>query len=165
MFFEKIQAKIKTWEAAERVVAQWQVSGETVVFTNGCFDLLHYGHIHYLAQARDLGSRLVVGVNSDQSVARLKGPDRPVKDEQTRMHILAALASVDVVVRFDEETPLSLIECLKPDFLVKGGDWTVGQIVGADFVLGRGGKVLSLPFVEGFSTTNYVEKILRTNDK
>jgi rfaE bifunctional protein nucleotidyltransferase chain/domain len=159
MFFEKIQAKIKTRATAKEAVKQWQAAGGKVVFTNGCFDLLHLGHIHYLAQAKDLGTHLIIGVNSDQSVSRIKGPQRPIKDEQTRLHLLAALACVDAVVLFEEETPLELIESLLPDLLVKGGDWALGSIVGADIVLANGGTVHSLPFVEGFSTTNYVEKI------
>ena len=159
MFFQKIQSKIKTWTAAKEIIAQWQEAGEKVVFTNGCFDLLHLGHVHYLAQAKDLGDHLVVGVNADQSVSRLKGPHRPIKDENTRMHILAALACVDVVVLFEEDTPYNLIKTLLPDVLVKGGDWPPDQIVGADLVIQNGGVVRSLPFVEGFSTTNYENKI------
>jgi rfaE bifunctional protein nucleotidyltransferase chain/domain len=159
MFFEKIQANIKTRATAKEAVKQWQAAGGKVVFTNGCFDLLHLGHIHYLAQAKDLGTHLIIGVNSDQSVSRIKGPQRPIKDEQTRLHLLAALACVDAVVLFEEETPLELIENLLPDVLVKGGDWALDSIVGADIVLANGGTVHSLPFVEGFSTTNYVEKI------
>lgn len=159
MFFEKIQAKIKTRATAKEAVKQWQAAGGKVVFTNGCFDLLHLGHIHYLAQAKDLGTHLIIGVNSDQSVSRIKGPQRPIKDEQTRLHLLAALACVAAVVLFEEETPLELIENLLPDVLVKGGDWALDSIVGADIVLANGGTVHSLPFVEGFSTTNYVEKI------
>jgi len=159
MFFEKIKAKIHGREQLVNSVAHWRKLGDRVVFTNGCFDLLHYGHIHYLATAKDLGERLVIGVNSDQSVSRLKGPKRPVKDGQTRLHILAALACVDAVVLFEEDTPLSLIESILPDVLVKGGDWKPDQIVGADVVLKNGGEVLSLPFVEGYSTTNYETKI------
>lgn len=159
MFFEKIQAKIKTRVTAKEAVRQWQGAGGKVVFTNGCFDLLHLGHIHYLAQAKDLGTHLIIGVNSDQSVSQLKGPQRPIKDEQTRLHLLAALACVDAVVLFTEETPLELIGNLLPDVLVKGGDWALDSIVGADIVLANGGAVHSLPFVEGFSTTNYVDKI------
>ena len=159
MFFKKIQSKVKTWATAKQAVDQWKRSGRKVVFTNGCFDLLHYGHIHYLAQAKDLGDSLMVGVNADRSVARLKGPHRPIKDENTRLHILAALACVDAVVLFEENTPYELIKMLMPDVLVKGGDWLPENIIGADIVLGNGGAVFSLPFVEGFSTTNYEKKI------
>ena len=159
MFLKKIQSKIFKREEAATTIKHWQSVGSRVVFTNGCFDLLHYGHIHYLAQAKDLGDRLVIGVNSDASVRQLKGEGRPVKDEYTRLHLLAALACVDAVVLFEEDTPYDLIKKLMPDVLVKGGDWPVDKIVGADMVMASGGKVLSLPFVEGFSTTNYVEKI------
>jgi D-beta-D-heptose 7-phosphate kinase/D-beta-D-heptose 1-phosphate adenosyltransferase len=156
---ERIRQKICSIDEAVRRVAQWRCQGERIVFTNGCFDLLHYGHIHYLSQARDLGHRLVVGLNSSTSVHRLKGPHRPINDEQTRTHALAALEVVDAVVLFDEDTPLYLIEALLPDVLVKGGDWAPEHIVGASVVLAHGGRVLSLPFVEGYSTTRIEQKI------
>ncbi len=159
MLFQKIQSKIQDWRQIEETVAHWRSLEEKVVFTNGCFDLLHYGHIHYLATAKDLGHRLVIGVNSDKSVSRLKGPNRPIKDEITRLHLLAALVCVDAVVLFEEDTPINLIKLIRPDVIVKGGDWSPDQIVGADIVLEEGGEVHSLPFVEGFSTTNYENKI------
>jgi D-beta-D-heptose 7-phosphate kinase/D-beta-D-heptose 1-phosphate adenosyltransferase len=161
--FERLAAKIQPLEEIENTRAQWRAAGERVVFTNGCFDLLHYGHLHYLAAARDLGERLVVGLNSAASVRRLKGPHRPINDELTRTHTLAALAFVDAVVVFEDDTPLELIKIVQPDVLVKGGDWSPTQIVGADFVLAQGGQVLSLPFVGGYSTTNIEQKILRRN--
>lgn len=131
-----------------------------VVFTNGCFDILHRGHVTYLAQARALGASLVVGVNSDDSVRRLtKAPGRPVNTLEDRMAVLAALASVDLVVPFDDDTPAALIERVKPDHLVKGGDWAVGDIVGADFVTSRGGQVHSIPFKYDRSTTALIERI------
>ncbi len=160
MFFEKIQSKIQDQAQLSETAAHWRVQGERIVFTNGCFDILHFGHVHYLAAARDLGHRLVVGVNSDASVRRLKGPSRPIQDERTRLHLLAALACVDAVMLFEEDTPYNLIASLRPDVLVKGGDWSPSQIVGADLVLANGGEVRSLPFVEGFSTTKIEEKIL-----
>lgn len=133
-----------------------------VVFTNGCFDLLHVGHIRYLQEAKTLGDILVVGINSDKSVRGLKkGPDRPIQNQDDRAIILAALAAVDYVCVFDEPTPLGLIEKIKPDVLVKGGDWKPDQIVGADVVLKGGGMVRSLQFVEGRSTSEIVEKIKR----
>ena len=135
-----------------------------VVFTNGCFDILHAGHVAYLQEAKQQGDLLVVGLNSDASVARLKGPTRPIQNQDDRAFILSALACVDHVVIFDEETPLSLIEAVKPDVLVKGGDWRIDQIVGSDFVLARGGEVKSLQFVEGRSTTRIVEKIHEQSD-
>lgn len=136
--------------------------GGRIVFTNGCFDLLHPGHVTYLEAARQLGDALVVGLNSDASVRRLKGPTRPILTEEERATVVAGLRSVDYVVVFNEETPLHLIEAVVPDVLVKGGDWPVEAIVGADVVLAAGGRVLSLPFVEGKSTTGIVERIVRS---
>lgn len=159
-FFSTITAKIQTWEQLPVTLERWRASGEKIVFTNGCFDLLHYGHLHYLSEARDLGDRLVIGLNSAASVRRLKGPTRPINDELTRTHLLAALEVVDAVVIFEEDTPLQLIQLVQPDILVKGGDWRPEQIVGSDVVLARGGKVLSLPFIQGYSTTNIEQKIL-----
>jgi len=135
--------------------------GKRVVFTNGCFDLLHPGHVRYLAQARGLGDVLVVALNSDRSVRILKGPHRPVMNEDERAEVISALSSVDYVTIFDEETPRELIAALLPDLLVKGGDWTIDQIVGREEVEAAGGKVLSLPYIEGSSTTDLIERILR----
>lgn len=135
--------------------------GDRVVFTNGCFDLLHPGHVAYLEEARELGELLVVGLNSDASVRRLKGPSRPVLTQDERAAIVAGLRSVDFVVVFDEDTPLDLIAALEPDVLVKGGDWPIDQIVGGDLVVQSGGRVLSLPYVEGKSTTSIIERVRR----
>ena len=157
--FADIESKIQTPEQLAVTLAQWRAAGEKIVFTNGCFDLLHYGHLHYLAQARDLADRLVVGLNSAASVRRLKGPSRPINDELTRTHLLAALEVVDAVVVFGEDTPLNLIRLVEPEVLVKGGDWQPEQIVGSADVLARGGQVRSLPFVTGYSTTNIEQKI------
>jgi rfaE bifunctional protein nucleotidyltransferase chain/domain len=157
--FAHIQQKIQTAEQLRETVARWRAAGERIVFTNGCFDILHYGHLHYLAEARDLGERLVIGLNSGDSVRRLKGPARPINDDATRAHLLAALEVVDAVVFFDEDTPLELIKTAMPDVLVKGGDWKPEQIVGSDVVLANGGQVRSLPFVDGYSTTNIEQKI------
>ncbi len=160
--FPKIAQKIHLhWDALPSMLAAWRSAGERIVFTNGCFDLLHYGHLHYLADARDLADRLVVGLNSAASVSRLKGPHRPINDELTRTHLLAALQVVDAVVIFEDDTPLRLIQLVQPDILVKGGDWRPEQIVGSDLVLAKGGQVLSLPFVTGYSTTNIEQKILQ----
>ncbi len=158
--FAAIRQKIQTREALAETAKAWRAAGEKVVFTNGCFDLLHYGHLHYLAEARDLGDRLVVGLNSGASVQRLKGNTRPINDEATRAHLMAALEVVDAVCFFDEDTPLELIEAIGPDVLVKGGDWAPAQIIGSDFVLAAGGSVRSLPFIDGYSTTNIERKIL-----
>ncbi len=150
---EKIRDKIQGWAAARETVAGWKKAGQRVVFTNGCFDLLHFGHITYLARARELGDRLVVGLNGEQSVRRLKGPGRPINDEPTRQLLLAALEFVDLVVAFEQDTPFELISLLKPNVLVKGGDYRPEDIVGADVVLAAGGEVKALPFIEGYSTT------------
>lgn len=158
--FSQIQQKIQDFETIAATLAQWRAAGQRIVFTNGCFDLLHYGHLHYLAAARDLADRLVVGLNSAASVRRLKGPNRPINDELTRTHTLAALQMIDAVVVFEDDTPLELIKIVLPDFLVKGGDWKPEQIVGSEIVLANGGQVRSLPFVEGYSTTNIEQKIL-----
>jgi D-glycero-beta-D-manno-heptose 1-phosphate adenylyltransferase len=155
-----IQAKIQGFNQMIDTMRLWRKSGEQVVFTNGCFDILHYGHLHYLSEARDLGTKLVVGMNSGASVSRLKGPHRPINDELTRTHLMAGLQCVDAVVLFEEETPLSLITLLRPDVLVKGGDWKPEQIVGSELVLSYGGSVQSLPFIAGYSTTNIEQKIL-----
>lgn len=158
--FEILSEKIMDWPTARRAAAAWRVRGGRIVFTNGCFDILHFGHFHYLAAARDLGDRLIVGLNSGESVRRLKGPARPIQDEMTRKMQLAALQMVDAVVIFDQDDPLELIKTIAPDILVKGGDWQPEQIIGADFVLKNGGQVLSLPFVDGFSTTNIEQRII-----
>jgi len=136
-----------------------RADGRRIVFTNGVFDLLHPGHLRYLQQSRGLGNTLVVGVNSDRSVRAIKGDSRPVTPEQERAEILAALACVDVVVLFDEDTPYALIARLQPDVLVKGADWPEEAMVGRDIVEARGGRVVRVPFEPGYSTTNVIEKI------
>lgn len=158
--FEKIEKKVLQTENLQQTIARWKAAGERIVFTNGCFDILHFGHLHYLAAARDLGDRLVVGMNSAASVRRLKGATRPINDEATRLFALASLAFVDAVTIFEDDTPLNLIETVLPDVLVKGGDWRPEQIVGSDFVLKNGGSVQNLPFVDGYSTTSIEQKIL-----
>lgn len=143
-----------------RMLNVWRLRGDRIVFTNGCFDILHRGHVQYLNEAAALGHRLVIGLNSDASVKRLgKAPDRPLNDQESRAAVLAGLRCVDAVVIFDEDTPLDLITALQPDVLVKGGDWKPEQIVGSKVVLANGGQVHSLAFVNGFSTTALVEKI------
>jgi rfaE bifunctional protein nucleotidyltransferase chain/domain len=148
--------------AAARWVREQQTQGHRVVFTNGCFDLLHPGHVAYLEQARSLGEALIVGVNTDASARRLdKGQGRPLTPETDRARVLAALACVDRVVLFNEDTPLELITLLKPDILVKGGDYKLNEIVGREEVLARGGQVLTLPFVPGYSTTALLQRLRR----
>lgn len=132
---------------------------QKIVFTNGCFDVLHFGHVHYLMEAKALGDILVVGLNSDDSVRRLKGPSRPINGEKERAFVLAALSCIDYVIVFEEDTPKELIETVRPDVLVKGGDYALDQIVGADFVTRNGGTVTTLPFVEGFSSTRIIEQL------
>lgn len=132
---------------------------QKIVFTNGCFDVLHYGHVRYLLEAKKLGDILVVGLNSDESVRRLKGPTRPVNGEKERAFVLAALTCIDYVVIFGEDTPKELIETVIPDVLVKGGDYDLSNIVGADFVTRNGGTVTTIPFVEGFSSTHIIEQL------
>lgn len=132
---------------------------QKIVFTNGCFDVLHFGHVHYLLEANKLGNILVVGLNSDSSVQRLKGPSRPINGEKERAFVLAALSCVDYVVLFEEDTPENLIKSVQPDVLVKGGDYTLDKIVGADFVKQNGGIVTTIPFVEGYSSTQIIEQL------
>jgi D-beta-D-heptose 7-phosphate kinase/D-beta-D-heptose 1-phosphate adenosyltransferase len=144
---------------ATRVLQAWRGAGQRVVFTNGVFDLLHRGHVEYLEEARALGDRLVVGVNSDASVRRLKGAERPLVPEDERVELLGALAAVDLALVFADDTPLALIEAVRPDVLVKGGDWAVDQIVGRAFVESYGGRVLNVPLRDGLSTTALVERV------
>jgi len=146
-------------DAAREALARWRAAGERVVFTNGVFDLLHRGHAEYLAEARALGDRLVVGVNADASVRRLKGPQRPLVGEADRAALVAALRCVDLVVIFDDDTPARLIEAVRPDVLVKGGDWAVERIVGRALVESYGGRVVSVPLRAGLSTSALVERI------
>jgi rfaE bifunctional protein nucleotidyltransferase chain/domain len=151
---------VKSLAAAARAVRRAQAAGRRVVFTNGCFDLLHRGHTRYLEQARALGDLLIVAVNSDASVRRLKGAGRPLVPAAERAEVLAALASVDLVLIFDDLDPGRVIWAVRPDVLVKGGDWPVDQIVGADFVRSTGGKVRSLPYVQGASTSELIRRVI-----
>lgn len=137
----------------------WRAAGDSIVFTNGVYDLLHRGHVEYLEEARALGDRLVVGVNSDASVRRLKGPERPILSQEDRASLVAALACVDLVVLFEDDTPLRLIEAVAPDVLCKGGDYALDQIVGREFVESRGGRVERIALREGLSTSALVERI------
>jgi len=156
---KKIQTKIQTLEEAISTVRDWNSSNEKIVFTNGCFDLLHLGHVDYLSKAKDLGTKLIVGVNSSESVEKLKGPSRPIHSSQTRSTILAAFEFIDLVIIFGDDTPLNLIKTLRPKILVKGGDYNLKTIVGANEVINSGGKVEIIPFLSGFSTSNIVTKI------
>ena len=156
---EIIKAKILTQEELQRRVSMWRFLNQTTVFTNGCFDILHRGHIEYLAQAKDLGDILILGLNTDASVNRIKGNGRPIVDEQSRALVLASLHFVDIVVLFNEATPYELIKLVQPDILVKGGDYSEETIVGADIVKQRGGRVVTIDLVPGFSTTGIIKKL------
>ncbi len=153
------EEKILDRDRIAKRVAEWRASGETIVFTNGCFDLLHVGHITLLEDCRRFGSKLVLGLNADSSVCRLKGPTRPIVGERERARVMAALAAVDAVVLFEEDTPLELIRVLRPDVLVKGGDYNISTVVGHEEVLANGGRVEIVPTVEGFSTSNIVKRL------
>ncbi|HEY9123147.1 MAG TPA: D-glycero-beta-D-manno-heptose 1-phosphate adenylyltransferase [Bacteroidales bacterium] len=155
-----IEKKILTVGALLPELARLRFQDKKIVFTNGCFDILHRGHVDYLSRAAELGDVFIVGLNSDASVSRLKGSTRPIQDQYSRSIILAALQCVSYVILFDEDTPYNLIKAVQPDILVKGGDYTeISKIVGFDIVTQRGGKVMTIPFVEGFSTTGILEKI------
>jgi len=154
--------KIKSLSDATFQIKSWQAAGQKVVFTNGCFDLLHLGHVDYLENAKNLGDRLVIGLNSDSSVSRFKGPERPLQDQNSRARVLAALQFVDLVVLFDQDTPLEIISKLLPNVLVKGSDYLAENIVGADVVKKNGGVVKTIDFVPGYSTTKIVEKIKKS---
>jgi D-glycero-beta-D-manno-heptose 1-phosphate adenylyltransferase len=143
----------------QHILNIWRFTDQKIVFTNGCFDLLHLGHIDYLAKAADLGNKLVVGLNSDSSTSKLKGPTRPITDQASRSTLLAALSFVDAVILFDEPTPIDLISTVLPDILVKGADYSLGQIVGADVVLAKGGEVKTIEFLPGYSTSSIESKI------
>ncbi len=157
--------KILDRDRVAKRVAEWRASGETIVFTNGCFDLLHVGHITLLEDCRRFGTKLVLGLNADASVCRLKGPTRPIVGERERARVMAALASVDAVVLFEEDTPRELIRALQPNVLVKGGDYTIETVVGHEDVLAFGGRVEIVPTVAGFSTTNIVRKLIATQER
>ena len=146
-------------QVARDLVVRWRGEGRQIVFTNGVFDLLHRGHVEYLVEAAALGDRLIVGVNDDASVRRLKGASRPIVGEEDRRALVAALRCVDLAVLFGEDTPLRLIEEVAPDVLVKGGDWAVDRIVGREFVEARGGRVLNVSMREGLSSTRLAERI------
>ena len=151
--------KVLSWEQLRVRVKNWRESGETIVFTNGCFDILHVGHISLLEECRRFGSKLVLGLNADASISRLKGPERPIVKELERARVMAALGAIDAVVLFGEDTPLELIRAIQPDVLVKGGDYSVETVVGHEDVIAAGGRVEIVPTVQGFSTTNIVNKM------
>ncbi|HHE37482.1 MAG TPA: D-glycero-beta-D-manno-heptose 1-phosphate adenylyltransferase [Candidatus Cloacimonetes bacterium] len=157
--------KLKTWDEIKRIVKELKKSGKQVVFTNGCFDIIHAGHVQYLQEAKNLGDILIIGLNSDESVRKLKGKNRPLNNELNRAIVLSGFYFVDYVVIFEEDTPYDLINLIKPDILVKGGDWKIQDIVGSDIVLKKKGKVKSLSFKDGFSTTKLINKIKKEKDR
>lgn len=159
--FETLKKKLCTLTELKIICDQLRAEKKTIVFTNGCFDLIHLGHIDYLSKAADLGDILIVGLNSDKSVQKLKSSGRPIQDEKSRQIQLAALSFVNTVVIFNDETPYNLINEIKPDILVKGGDYNAHEVVGADIVKQNGGKVVILPFVEGYSTSAIEQKIIK----
>ena len=154
-----INRKIYSRDDLRRECNVWRATQKRIVFTNGCFDILHYGHLNLLASAAGMGSVLILGLNTDSSVQRLKGPERPVTNQQDRAFQAASLLCVDAVCMFDEDTPYELIKAIRPDVLVKGGDYTLDKIVGADFVMQNGGRVEIIPFVSGYSTTSIIGRI------
>lgn len=148
-------------EVAKELVADWKSKGDRVVFTNGCFDIVHLGHLDYLEKARNLGDKLVLGLNSDYSISSIKGENRPVINEESRARLMASLAYVDLVIIFGDDTPLKLIQTMSPIILVKGDDYTVDTIVGAKEVMAAGGEVKTIELVKGYSTSSIIEKILK----
>lgn len=159
-FHQKLSQKIHTKESLTNFLKTCHTQGKKVVFTNGCFDILHRGHVEYLAQARDLGDVMVLGLNTDASVKRQgKSPKRPINKEETRATILAGLEFIDAIILFDEDTPYELIKFVQPDVLVKGDDYKAEDIVGYDIVTKKGGKVITIPLVKGFSTTGLISKM------
>lgn len=160
MYHHKLSEKRYTKDELQKLLHLWAFQNKKVVFTNGCFDILHRGHVEYLCHARDLGDKLVLGLNTDASVKRQgKSPERPINSEDTRATILAALECVDAIVLFDEDTPLELISFVQPDVLVKGSDYKAEEIVGYDIVKAKGGQVVTIQLVDGFSTTKLIEKM------
>lgn len=158
-FLQFSKQKIIEQDYLKNIISFWRFKGYRLVFTNGCFDILHMGHVDYLARAKSLGDILVVGLNTDRSVSRIKGKNRPVNNQDARALLLASLVFVDAVVLFDEDTPYNLIKSVQPDILVKGSDYKPLEIVGADIVLDAGGRIETIDFLEGYSTTSIIEKL------
>ncbi len=151
-------------EDAYKLLQTWRFRENKIVFTNGCFDIVHRGHLDYLASAASMGNKLIIGLNTDASVQKLKGPDRPIIDEYSRAFLLASLGFVDMVIYFGEQTPYELIDFVKPDILVKGSDYQAEDIVGYDIVKAKGGEIKTLDFLEGFSSTGIIKKIIKTSN-
>ncbi|MCX6252451.1 MAG: D-glycero-beta-D-manno-heptose 1-phosphate adenylyltransferase [Bacteroidetes bacterium] len=160
-----VKSRIFSWEGIQKQCNVWHYLGQKIVFTNGCFDILHLGHIEYLAKAAEYGKVLIIGLNSDSSVRKIKGETRPINDEKSRSMVLASLRFLDAVVLFDQETPYELIQLIKPDILVKGQDYTPEEIVGYDIVSANGGKVITIELTNGYSTTSVEDRILALHKK
>jgi rfaE bifunctional protein nucleotidyltransferase chain/domain len=159
-YHKKLSEKLVTKDKLKTLLQEWNTQNQKIVFTNGCFDILHRGHVEYLSHARDLGDKLILGLNTDASVKRLgKSPERPINSEETRATILAGLECVDAIILFNEDTPYELIKFVQPDVLVKGNDYKAEDIVGYDIVTSKGGKVITIQLVDGFSTTKLIEKL------
>lgn len=158
-YLQIAESKILNSEELKIRILEWKKNNDVIVFTNGCFDVMHYGHINYLSKAASLGDKLIIGLNSDSSVKKLKGESRPINNEYARAMMLASMIFVDAVVFFSEETPENLIKQVIPNILVKGGDYKINDIVGADFVMDNGGKVEIIPFVDGYSSTNIINNL------
>ena len=160
LYHKKLSEKFILKESLPALLKTWNEVHQKIVFTNGCFDILHRGHVEYLCHARDLGDKMIVGLNTDASVKRLgKSPERPINNEETRAFVLAALECIDAIILFDEDTPYDLIKLVQPDILVKGNDYKAEDIVGYDIVKAKGGSVKTIPLVQGFSTTTLIEKL------
>jgi len=155
----QIESKIFSWEHLKKQLAVWRFKDQKIVFTNGCFDIIHLGHVEYLAKAKNLGNVLIVGLNADESVRILKGPHRPLSNQHARAMTLAAFSMVDAVVIFEEETPYELIRLIQPDVLVKGKDYKEDEIAGNDIVKAKGGEIVTIDLVKGYSTSQIIEKI------
>jgi len=158
-YLELMKEKVMSEDHLKQHLKIWRMYGHQIVFTNGCFDILHQGHLSLLCQAKDLGGKLVIGLNSDASIRAIKGEGRPINNQESRSMLLSCLQLVDAVIVFDTETPLSLIQLIEPDVLVKGGDYAMAQIVGAEAVTTKGGRVEIIPILEGFSSTSIIEKM------
>jgi rfaE bifunctional protein nucleotidyltransferase chain/domain len=159
MIAQDILLKIRNKETILQLISKWNQENKKIVFTNGCFDLIHRGHVDYLAKARDLGDKLIVALNTDKSVSDIKGPNRPLQDEQSRLQIMASFQFVDAVLLFDEPTPFNVIQLIQPDILVKGADYIPENIVGYDIVMAKGGEVKTIDFLPGYSTSLIEQKI------
>ena len=160
MMINKINSKIISWESLKKEIEAIKLNRKKIVFTNGCFDLIHRGHIKYLAEASDFGDIFIIGLNTDNSVNKIKGNSRPIKDELTRALLLASFMFVDFVVLFDQDTPYELIKLIKPDILIKGSDYNVNEIVGGDIIIENGGQIKTIEFLKGYSSTNLINKII-----